>query len=57
MKIDDYTSGSHIRIDGKTYRQDLKIIEGTAKSNWWRKEGHRLTDSQKALAGAFHLTC
>jgi hypothetical protein len=42
MKIDDYTSGSHIRIGGKTYRQDLKIVKGEIKANWWRKEGHRL---------------
>jgi hypothetical protein len=42
MKIDDYATGSHIRIAGKTYRQDLKIINGQIRGNWWRREGHRL---------------
>jgi hypothetical protein len=42
MKIDDYASGSHIRVAGKTYRQDLKIINGEIKDNWWRRQGHRL---------------
>lgn len=42
MKIDGYTTGSHIRIAGKTYRQDIKIINGKVKDNWWRGNGHRL---------------
>lgn len=42
MKIDDYTSGSHMRIAGETYREDLKIINGRIKGNWWRGQGHRL---------------
>ena len=42
MKIDDYRSGSHMRIAGRTYRSDLKIIGGRVKDNWWRGEGHRL---------------
>jgi hypothetical protein len=42
MKIDAYASGSHIRIGDKTYRQDLKIINGEVKGHWWRGRGHRL---------------
>jgi hypothetical protein len=45
MKIDDYASGSHMRIGGKTYRKDLKIINGVVKGNWWRGRGHRLDPS------------
>ena len=40
--IDEYTSGSHMRIAGKTYRSDLKIIDGEMTDNWWRSRGHRL---------------
>jgi hypothetical protein len=42
MRIDEYATGSHIRIGGKTYHQDLKIIDGEVKHNWWRGRGHRL---------------
>ncbi|MFZ7127215.1 MAG: Mth938-like domain-containing protein [Desulfobacterales bacterium] len=42
MRIDEYASGSHIRIAGKTYRQDLKIVNDEVKDDWWRKDGHRL---------------
>jgi hypothetical protein len=42
MKIDAYASGRHMRIAGRTYRSDLKIIHGRVKDNWWRSEGHRL---------------
>jgi hypothetical protein len=40
--IDQYTTGSHMIVDGTTYHQDLKIIRDEVKGNWWRKEGHRL---------------
>ncbi len=39
--IDDYGFGN-IRIEGKSYTSDVKIIDGKVKPNWWRKEGHRL---------------
>ena len=42
MRIDEYATGSHMRIGGKTYRSDLKIIGGVVKDNWWRGQGHRL---------------
>jgi hypothetical protein len=42
MKIESYTSGGTMRIDGHTYRQDLKIIDNQVRDNWWRKAGHRL---------------
>lgn len=42
MKIEAYAIGSYIQIAGKTYRQDLKIINGVVKDNWWRGNGHRL---------------
>jgi hypothetical protein len=42
MQIDEYVTGSHIRIGGKTYHRDLKIIAGEVKRDWWRAQGHRL---------------
>ena len=42
MKIDEYATGSHIRIGGKTYHRDLKIVGGEVKHDWWRGQGHRL---------------
>ena len=43
--IDSYATGSHMIVDGHTYQQDLKIIRGQVKDNWWRKQGHRLDPS------------
>lgn len=40
--IESYVSGSSMRVAGKTYTTDLKIIGDTVKGNWWRREGHRL---------------
>ena len=40
--IEKYTTGSHMTVNGKNYRRDLKIIGGKVKENWWRGEGHRL---------------
>ncbi len=41
MHIDSYDFGQ-IVIDGRTYRQDLLIVEGQIKSDWWRQEAHLL---------------
>lgn len=48
--IDSYSFG-RIVVDGKEYRNDIKIIEGQVRPEWWRKEGHRLClqDMQDAL--------
>ena len=40
--IEHYATGSYMTVDGKNYHQDLKIIRGQVKGNWWRKQGHRL---------------
>jgi hypothetical protein len=32
-----------MRVAGKIYSTDLKIIGDTVKDNWWRREGHRLS--------------
>ena len=50
--IDEYITGSHMMVNGKTYRQDLKIIRSEVKGNWWRREGHCLNsdDIQDILA-------
>lgn len=42
MRIEDYRFGS-MRIDGTTYRQDLKIINNEVKPDWRRKSGHTVT--------------
>jgi hypothetical protein len=41
--IESYVSGCSMRVAGKTYTTDLKIIGDTVKDNWWRREGHRLS--------------
>ena len=40
--IESYVSGRSMRVDGKTYTTDIKIIGDTIKDNWWRRDGHRL---------------
>jgi hypothetical protein len=40
--IEQYTTASHMTVQRTKYYQDLKIIQGDVKDNWWRKEGHRL---------------
>jgi hypothetical protein len=40
--IEKYESGRLIQIAGQTYHNDVKIIRGHVKGNWWRQEGHRL---------------
>ena len=40
--IESYVTGRSMRVAGKTYTTDLKIISDTVKDNWWRREGHRL---------------
>ena len=40
--IEQYTTGSHMTVQGTKYYQDLKIIRAEVKGSWWRKEGHRL---------------
>ena len=40
--IEEYVTGSFMTVQGTKYHQDLKIIRGQVKENWWRKQGHRL---------------
>ncbi len=40
--IEKYESGGRIQIAGQTYHNDVKIIGGHVKGNWWRRDGHRL---------------
>lgn len=40
--IDTYEAGRFIRIDGRSYHNDVKIIGNKVKANWWRQAGHRL---------------
>ncbi|QJA05806.1 hypothetical protein FVE67_02870 [Thermosulfurimonas marina] len=39
--IEAYRFGEMV-VSGKTYRRDLKIIEGRVVPDWWRREGHLL---------------
>ncbi len=34
-----------IEVDGKRYTGDIKIIDGSVVSNWWRAEAHELAGS------------
>ena len=49
--IEGYQFGS-MKIAGKKYNNDLKIIDGKVISDWWRKEGHSVdqTDADDILA-------
>lgn len=42
--VEEYSPGRHITVRGVRYSHDLKIIQGRVKDNWWRREGHRLSD-------------
>jgi hypothetical protein len=39
--IEEYSFGL-IVVDGKAYSNDIRIIDGVVKPEWWRKEGHAL---------------
>ena len=39
--IEHYAFGE-IRVDGATYRKDVKIYPDEVVADWWRKEGHAL---------------
>ncbi|MGD2186445.1 MAG: MTH938/NDUFAF3 family protein [Desulfobacterales bacterium] len=40
--IEKYSTGRYMTVNGEIYHQDLKIIRGEVKGNWWRGEGHCL---------------
>lgn len=39
--IDKYSFGK-IVVNGTPYNDDIKIIQGTVVSTWWRNRGHRV---------------
>lgn len=39
--ITEFSFGK-IAVKGKTYSDDIKIIDGQVISKWWRKSGHRV---------------
>jgi len=49
--IEAYSFGK-IQIDGKEYNNDVIVFPSRLKSNWWRKEGHKLQleDLQEVFA-------
>lgn len=51
MNIQSYSFG-HIQINGKKYRNDVKLIGETVISGWWRSQGHlvQLKDVQDLLS-------
>ena len=42
--IESYSFG-RIVVDDEEYNQDLIVFPDEIKSNWWRKEGHKLCPS------------
>jgi len=50
MKIQAYRFG-HIEIDGKAYRDDVRLIGDRVLSGWWRARGHfvQIKDVQDLL--------
>ena len=51
MHIDSYQFGK-IMIDGAAYNSDCLILGDSVQPNWWRKQGHLLTqdDLQPVIA-------
>ena len=41
MEIQSYHFG-HIEIDGKAYRNDVKLIGESVVPDWWRSGGHHV---------------
>jgi hypothetical protein len=41
MMIEHFSFGSII-VNGITYTNDIKIIQGSVIPTWWRKSGHRV---------------
>jgi len=41
MEIQSYRFG-HIKIDGKAYRNDVKLIGNSVVPDWWRSQGHHV---------------
>ena len=39
--ITEFSFGK-IVVNGKTYTNDIKIVNGQVISEWWRKRGHRV---------------
>jgi hypothetical protein len=39
--ITDFSFGK-IVVNGKTYKNDIKIVDGRVISEWWRRSGHRV---------------
>jgi hypothetical protein len=42
MMIEHFSFGSII-VNGITYTNDIKIIQGKVIPTWWRKSGHKVT--------------
>jgi hypothetical protein len=42
--IEEYQFGS-MKIGGKRYRNDLKIVGGKVIPDWWRREGHSVEEA------------
>ena len=40
--IESYSFG-RIKVDGKSYANDLIIFPDRVQDHWWRKEGHKLS--------------
>ena len=51
MEIQSYRFG-HIEIDGKSYRNDVKLMGNKVVDQWWRSQGHyvELEDVKDLLA-------
>ncbi len=41
LPIDDFSFG-RLRIGGKDYRNDLLLVQGRVKADWWRLHSHKI---------------
>jgi hypothetical protein len=55
MMIEQYSTGSHMTVQGIKYYQNIKVI--VEKTSEAVKSFNRLCGQGKDVAGAFHLTC
>ena len=47
MHIDEYEFGRMV-VDGKAYRKDLILLPEGVREDWWREEGHSLSETDLA---------
>jgi hypothetical protein len=53
MKIEEYSFG-RMKVNGKTYTDDVIVFPDRISAGWWRKEGHSLVPEDLEEVIAYH---